>query len=114
MRHKPEKFLRDILDAGNAIRQFLDAHSYEEFLADRTLRSALRYEMQTIGEALAQLARIAPELADRFSDKQSVVSFRNVVVHNYWRVDDELVWGIAGTFLENLLVQAQALLAELE
>lgn len=114
MRHKPEKFLRDILDAGESAQDLVTTRTYDEFLDDRILRSALRYEMQVIGEALAQLSRLSPELAERFADRQGVIGFRNVVVHNYWRVNDELVWGIAITFLEELLTQARTLLSELE
>ena len=52
-----------------------------------------------IGEALGQLAKVDQQLAAQITDHQKIVSFRNVLIHGYADVDDELVWDIVETRL---------------
>jgi len=44
---------------------------------------------------------------------QRVVGFRNIVIHEYFDVDLEIVWTIATTQLQHLKRVLQSMLAEL-
>lgn len=65
--------------------------SFESFLEDpRTIR-AVAYEFTTIGEA----ARAIPEeVQKQFPDVPwgKMQGIRNVLVHEYFRVDEEILW----------------------
>ena len=43
--------------------------------------------------------KITPEIRDRYSDIewQSMTSFRNIIVHAYFSLDLDIVWGAATT-----------------
>lgn len=114
MEREPEKFLEDILQAGSAIREFMDGRTLDDYHSDRMFRSAMQHEFMIIGEALSQISKINPKLAGAFADKRAVIAFRNILVHNYWRVDSDLVWSVAENYLEPFLERVEALLAELE
>jgi uncharacterized protein with HEPN domain len=63
------------------------------------LQSGVERQFEIIGEALGQLAKVDQQLAIQITDYQKIVSFRNVLIHGYADVDDELVWDIVETRL---------------
>ncbi len=65
-------------------------------------RSAVERELTTIGEAISQLARIDTDAASALGDYRRIVNFRNVLVHGYSQVSDEVVWGILQDRLSDL------------
>jgi uncharacterized protein with HEPN domain len=87
------KYLWDILRAADLIAGFCVGKSLAEYLHDSMLRSAVERQFQIIGEALGQLARRDPATADTIPELRRIVAFRNILVHGYADVDDELVWG---------------------
>jgi uncharacterized protein with HEPN domain len=48
----------------------------------------------TLGEALNQLARLSPHVAQQVPNLRSIVGFRNVLVHGYSIIDDDEVWRV--------------------
>jgi uncharacterized protein with HEPN domain len=71
-------------------------------MADALLRSAVERQFEIIGEALAQLARRDPTRAAQVPDYRQVIALRNVLIHGYADVDDELVWALLTTRLPSL------------
>lgn len=74
--------------------QHLNLHGYQE---NRLVRSSVEREFIIIGEAVAALARIAPEVFNAISRARRIVDFRNQLTHEYRTVDDALVWAIVET-----------------
>jgi uncharacterized protein with HEPN domain len=54
-------------------------------------RVGVERQFEIVGEALSQLAKLDPALAKRIADYQKIISFRNILIHGYADVDDELV-----------------------
>ena len=83
--------LEDILTCARNIRDFATGMSLEDFLDDpRTVR-AVAYEFTTMGEA----ARAIPqEIQDEHQQIPwgKMVGIRNVLVHQYFRLDEEILW----------------------
>lgn len=83
--------VEDILNCARNVRDFTQGMSFESFLEDpRTIR-AVAYEFTTIGEA----ARAIPEeVQKQFPDVPwgKMQGIRNVLVHEYFRVDEEILW----------------------
>jgi uncharacterized protein with HEPN domain len=57
---------------------------------------------------------LAPEVAARLDDLPRIVAFRNVLVHGYAVVEDEIVWSVATTRVDPLLAGLDQLLEELD
>jgi uncharacterized protein with HEPN domain len=78
--------------------------------------SAVERQFQIIGEALNGLSRVDAGTASVIPELARIVAFRNVLVHGYALIDDELVWQVATTRVprlaetfDRLLDQADAL-----
>ena len=81
----------DILTCARNIKDFTDGMSLDDFLDDpRTVR-AIAFEFTTIGEA----ARVMPlEIQESYPDVPwgKMQGIRNVLVHEYFRLDEEILW----------------------
>lgn len=70
------------------------------------VKSAVERQFEILGEALNRIKKIDPELLNELSDWQRIISFRNVIVHAYDVIDDEIVFLVIKDkiplFLENL------------
>jgi uncharacterized protein YutE (UPF0331/DUF86 family) len=64
------------------------------------------------GEALSQLRRLAPEVADRISESGRIIAFRNQLIHGYGVIQPEITWSIIQDKLPTLLRELTALLSE--
>ena len=102
MRREPRAYLWDAREAADAILEFTHGLCLDDYLADRMLRSAVERQFEIIGEALSQLAKVAPEIAARIPDLPQIIAFRNLLIHGYATVDHPTVW-------ETLQTQAPAL-----
>ena len=106
--------LRDIVESAEIICDETENKTLNDYLRDRRLRSDVERQYIIIGEAMAQLARRSPGMAERFTNHRAVIDFRNVLVHRYSEIDNEKVWNHTTKDLPPLLREAQALLAECE
>jgi uncharacterized protein with HEPN domain len=113
MRRDPRSFLWDVREAADAIKEFAQGRTFQDYTSDRMLRSAIERQFEIIGEALSQLAKTDPALAGRIPEFRRVVGFRNLLIHGYDRIDDAAVWRAIQISLPPLRSQAAALLAEL-
>lgn len=86
-------YLDDILDSGNAVMEYVKGMSSDDFCNDRKTYSAVVREFEIIGEAVGKLP-------DELKQKHPVVQwqdikdFRNLLVHEYFGVDLEIVWKV--------------------
>jgi len=95
-------YCQDILEAGAAIQSYIEEISYEIFIQDRMRSSAVIREFEIIGEAVGKL----PEtLKQKYSEIpwQEIKDFRNLLAHEYFGVDLEIVWNTIHTDLPLLL-----------
>jgi uncharacterized protein with HEPN domain len=106
------KHLHDIVQACELIEQFVAGKTVEDFRCDAQLRSAVERQFITIGEALQQTLRVAPELASSISESRRIVNFRNVMVHGYAQVVPDTVWGVVENDLKVLHQQVRKLIAQ--
>lgn len=76
-------------------------------------RSAVERQFMTLGEALNKLSQLDPAVALRVSsDFRRIISFRNVLIHDYDAILDEVVWGVVETRLPPLLQAVETMLRE--
>ena len=65
MPRDPRAYLWDVLDAVANVEAFVRHATAEDYARDVLLRSAVERQFEIIGEALNQLSRTAPDIADR-------------------------------------------------
>jgi uncharacterized protein with HEPN domain len=78
------------LDSGSAILTFVKGLSFNEFCADRKTYSAVIREFEIIGEAVGKL----PEKLKKGHpdiEWQDIKDFRNLLAHEYFGIDLEIV-----------------------
>lgn len=105
--------LADAAQAGRAALAFVENRSPSDLLSDPLLRSAVRYQLLVIGEALGQLARSAPQVSSSVPELQKIVGFRNVLAHDYSKVNEDVVWDVVKHKIPKLLPHLDRLLREL-
>ena len=113
MAREPAAYLWDIQHAGNAVMDFLQGVAFEQFATDLLLRSAVERQLQNMGEPLAQLGRLDPDLAKQVPDHRAVIGFRNVLVHGYATLDQQVVWKVIQRDLPELPRAVDAALTSL-
>ena len=110
MENKAKKYLYDILEACKLIREFTNDKTLDQYRSDHLLRSAVERQFQIAGEALQQLLKRYPSIAQRISDYRNIINFRNIIVHGYDRVEDDVVWGLIQSHLNVLLKEVEILI----
>ena len=102
--------LWDARRACQRITEFLADRIWADYQAEVLLRSAVERQFQILGEALNRLSRVDPNIAAQVPDLPRIVAFRNVLVHGYAVIDDELVWQVAVERVPQLSALLQQLL----
>ena len=80
-----------------------------ELIADRRTQAAVLYEIVVIGEA-------ANRLSDEFRIQHSaipwkdIIGMRNILAHQYDKVDAEEVWNVVNQDIPELIVMIEPLL----
>lgn len=114
MQRDARALLWDVQQAADAVLSFIAGLNVQAYAADEVIHSAVERKFEIIGEALAQLARLDPELAARVPNLREIIAFRNVLIHGYAVVEHDRVWRIAETSLPGLRTAVAALLEPLK
>ena len=86
-------YLRDILDAIQAIQDFTQGYDYESFVSDRKTRDAVVRNLEVVGEAVKKLSRSIKARYPQVEWK-SIAGLRDVLIHDYFGVNYELCRGL--------------------
>lgn len=109
MRDYRERLL-DILEAIERIEKYA-AQGREDFENDELVQTWIVHHLQIIGEA----ARALPgNFIDQHPeiDWSEIIGMRNILVHNYFGVDVDVVWAVVERDLPDLKNKIQAILQE--
>lgn len=113
MNHNPKVCLYDALSACKYIVEFTSNISYEFYLGDAKTRFAVERQFEILGEALNRVRKLAPDLLDKITDWQEVISFRNIVIHAYDKLNDGIVFDAAINDVPCLHDELESILEEL-
>jgi uncharacterized protein with HEPN domain len=105
------KLLEDIRVAAGDALEITAGKTYDDFLASKQLRYAVERCFEIAGEALAQLHKIDPDVAQRITDWRAIIGFRNVLIHGYAVVQHDKTWDIVTSELPVLLREVIELLS---
>ena len=102
-RHTPF-LLQDIAEAIQNIFDFTNGLTLESYLADIKTRHAVEHNFMVIGEAVSRIPKEYKNTNPQVNWRQ-VKDFRNVIVHDYFGIDNSIVWDILQFSLGDLLQQ---------
>ncbi len=102
-------YLEDILEAIRKIRKYVSDLNFEKFCEDEKTVDAVVRNLEIIGEASKKLPydlkNLHPEIEWR-----KITAIRNIVVHQYFGVDNYIIWDVVSTKLDSLFDAATDLI----
>lgn len=103
--------LDDLKRAASEATSFLEGVTEEAFLASSQLQKACSMCLVIIGEAAARIEQVSPEFVASHDDWpwREIRGMRNVVVHDYARLQMPRVWLTIRVALPDLLSKIEAL-----
>jgi uncharacterized protein with HEPN domain len=104
-------FVADIIDAIEAIDAYTSGMSEDDFLRDRLRVDAVLKNLIVIGEAAARMPTSVTEAHPEIP-WPSMRAMRNVLVHEYFGVESDDVWGTLADDLQPLLAPLRTMLAD--
>jgi uncharacterized protein with HEPN domain len=104
-------YLEDISGAIGKIRRYTQELSKQTFAADEKTLDAVVRNLEVIGEAVKQLPA---EFRAREPnvDWQKIAGLRDVLIHQYFGIDVDILWDIIQNKLPSLEVSVRTLLGE--
>jgi len=101
-----QTYLEHVLDAIDAIEGYINGAAFDEFTGNRMMVDAVVRELEIIGEASS---RLSSGLRQQYPDVpfRDARDMRNFLIHEYFGVNERVVWD---TCHEDLPVLKQAVL----
>ena len=112
MQHDAPARLYHILEAGDSILTITAGKTFDDYKRERVLRLAVERLFTILGEALNEAVKTDHTIAPRITAFRRIIGFRNILVHGYADIFDEMVWQRIEDDLPILLREVRALLAE--
>lgn len=97
-------YLDDILEAIQRIKEYISNMDFEDFAENRLVVDAVVRNLEIIGESCRALPQ---EIREKYPNIEwrKIVGLRNILIHQYFGVDLELVWDIVKNKLPELEIQ---------
>ncbi|MEX2315697.1 MAG: HepT-like ribonuclease domain-containing protein [Pirellulales bacterium] len=111
MQLEAKKCLEDIRQAAELILQFTAGKLFEDYESDVLLRSGVERQFEIIGEAVNRLSKFDRTIVEGLPDAPRIVAFRNILIHGYDIVDDNVVWDVVQNNVAPLLARVNTLLS---
>ena len=94
-------FIQDILSAVKSIETYTRGLSFNEFRANRLIIDATVRNLEIIGEAAKN---IPSDIRDKYNqiEWKKIAGLRDILIHEYFGVDIDLLWDIIKTKLPEL------------
>ena len=103
--------ISDIQKAVGRLQKLVEGMLLERFLSDETTAEAVLYNFAIIGEAASKIPRVLREKYSTIPWPQ-MIGMRNIVIHEYFRIDLEILWDTIQNRLPELLPVLQQMLVE--
>ena len=107
------EFLQDILEAIADIESFTNGVDFQDFQANREKIFAVIKLLEIIGEAVKKIPEERRVNYPEISWK-SVAGMKDVLVHEYWQIDEVIIWETIQKSLPPLAIAIQKILSQEE
>ena len=106
-------YLQDILECCENARNYVGEMTFEEFSADRKTIDAVVRNLEIIGEAVKNVPSEILQTKPKIEWKQ-VARFRDLIIHQYFKIKLTIVWDIVQNRLEELKQAVDEMLIEMQ
>lgn len=113
MKRDTKILLEDILENIELIKKSANKINKESFLKNRMLQDATVRRLEIIGEAIKNIPKNIKEKHPEIEWKK-VIGTRDIIIHAYFRIDLDIVWGIIEKDLIDLEKKILKIKEELE
>jgi uncharacterized protein with HEPN domain len=110
MKPREDAYILHIRDAIVAVESYGTSHSYKQFVDSPWDQAALTRHLEIIGEAASQISEDYKR-AHADIPWRRISDFRNVLIHEYFAIDPQLVWEIIEKDIPTLKQQIEKLIA---
>ncbi len=102
-------YIEDILSSSKKITRYVGDYSFVQFLKDERTVDAVMRNFEIIGIAAYNIPQ---EVKDRHMEIEwrKIYLFRNVLAHEYFGIDKEVLWGIITKKIPKLVAQMEVVL----
>lgn len=102
-------YLEDILASANKILIYTGDGSFEEIFRDEMRLDAIVRNFEIIGEATGHIPQ---EIRDKYQAVEwtKISDFRNVLAHEYFGIDYEIMWDVIKNKLPGLKAQVSSII----
>lgn len=106
-------YLLDMLLHARGVAQSVAGRTLEDYVADENLRLAVERRIEIIGEAARRVSR---QFQDRHPEIPwgKIIAQRNVLIHEYGEIQDEIVWAVATLSVPELIFLLEPLAPSME
>ena len=105
--------VRHMLEAARAMGRYTTGRTLADFLTDDLLQSAVERQFEILGEAASHVSS-AIQVAWPTIDWWEAKNFRNLISHEYFRVDYTTVWYASQVVIPAMQPLLEALFADLD
>ncbi len=113
MRRAINEYLKHIIDEADFLIQHSRDLDKSDYLKNIVLRKAFERSLTIIGEAVS---KIPIELREKYPNIawRAIVGMRNILVHQYFGVDHDVVWDAVINEVPKLKAEAEKLIEKVE
>lgn len=110
MKKSIQPYLQLILIAIEQLDEYVPA-TQKEFLSSRVLQDAILLQLFQIGENLARIRDISPEVLETAPESWNrIIGLRNLVAHEYRKIDPDIIWKYLGQDLTEFKISIDDLI----
>ncbi len=109
---KDAAYLLDMVEHARGVSKAVQGRSLDEYRRDEDLRLAVERRIEIIGEAARRVSSAFQEEHPEIPWRK-IVAQRNVLVHEYGEIDEEILWRVATVSVPELVRLLEPLLPPL-
>lgn len=105
--------INHMIDSAQAVLSFIKGKTRKHLDTDLLLTSGITLQLGLVGEAATAVSQKTKNKYPEVPWKK-IIGMRNRLIHEYFDIDNEILWNTSKEFLPSLIEQLKAILVDLE